>query len=68
MVPLASRVQAAYCCLLYVCVVPFLPLGCWDLQLSPVEAYQHLQRILEQVNVIASEHVSSSLFAASDVS
>ena len=38
-----------------------------SLQLTPFEAYQHLSRILEQINVIASEHVSSSLFASEEV-
>ncbi len=53
-------------CMYGVCVLAagLFPTPC---QLTPQEAYQHLQRILEQVNVIASEHVASSLFAASDV-
>jgi translation elongation factor EF-G len=69
--PAASYARANNSCILWVRPLsPFLvwcgvvPLGT---QLTPFEAYQHLSRIVEQVNVIASEHVSSSLFASEEV-
>ena len=38
-----------------------------ELQMTPMEAYQHVWRIIEQVNVIASQHLSAEMFAAADL-